>query len=174
MQQADAVLCVLASLPVSLAHGECSAYALQENYELSGWRDRFDAKGEVASRARGCLRIVPHDEELEVSISGSRDREKEDEMSAYVIANVDVKDPLVYEEYRKLVPVSLEKYRGKVVVRGGRIEKLEGNWEPKRLIVIEFEGLEQAKRWYSSEEYGRAKEVRLRATTTDMILVEGV
>jgi len=65
-------------------------------------------------------------------------------------------------------------YGGKFVVRGGRVEELEGEWSPKRLIVVEFESFEQAKRWYASQEYRVAKSVRERTAITNMILVEGV
>ena len=66
-------------------------------------------------------------------------------MAGYVIANVDVKDQAGYEEYRKLVPATVAKYGGKYVVRGGAVEKLEGNWQPKRVVVLEFGSAEQAR-----------------------------
>jgi len=94
-------------------------------------------------------------------------------MAAYVIGNVDVKDPAGYEEYRKLVPATIQKYGGKYLVRGGAFEKLEGAWQPKRLVVLEFPSLEQAKRWYDSEEYRPAKALRHRLAASDLIVVEG-
>jgi uncharacterized protein (DUF1330 family) len=94
-------------------------------------------------------------------------------MAAYVIANVDVKDPAGYEEYRKLVPATIEKYGGKYLVRGGAFEKLEGEWQPKRLVVLEFGSLDQARRWYMSEEYRPAKALRKKSAASDLIVVEG-
>lgn len=94
-------------------------------------------------------------------------------MAGYVIANVDVKDQAGYEEYRKLVPATVAKYGGKYVVRGGAVEKLEGAWQPKRVVVLEFASVEQARRWYTSEEYRPAKALRLKAAVSDVIIVEG-
>jgi uncharacterized protein (DUF1330 family) len=95
-------------------------------------------------------------------------------MAAYVIANIDVHDPALYEEYRRLTPATLEQYGGKFLVRGGAHETLEGGWQPKRLVVIEFESVEAARRWYDSEEYRDLKARRKRATTSEVLRVEGV
>ncbi|MBI2161050.1 MAG: DUF1330 domain-containing protein [Candidatus Rokubacteria bacterium] len=94
-------------------------------------------------------------------------------MAGYVIADVNVTNAAAYEEYRKLVPASIQKYGGKYLVRGGKHEKLEGTWTPSRLVVIEFESVEQARRWYLSDEYRRAKEVRQRTALSNVIIVEG-
>ncbi len=95
-------------------------------------------------------------------------------MAAYVIAEIDVTDPVGYEEYRKLGPPTVAAYGGKFIVRGGRTEVLEGSWTPKRLVILEFDGVEQAKAWWSSKEYSVAKQVRHKTATTNMIVVEGV
>ena len=95
-------------------------------------------------------------------------------MPAYVIAEIDVTDPAGYEEYRKLGPPTIAAYGGKFVVRGGKTEVLEGSWVPKRLVVLEFESVERAKKWWSSKEYSRAKQIRHRTAITNMIVVEGV
>ena len=95
-------------------------------------------------------------------------------MAAYVITSVSVNDPVAYEEYRKQVLAIVEKYEGKFIVRGGKIEQLEGNWMPGRLVVIEFPSTEQAKRWYNSPEYSAIKSIRINASTGDMLVVEGV
>ncbi len=94
-------------------------------------------------------------------------------MAAYVIADIDVTDPTQYAEYIKLAPIAVKKYGGKYLVRGGKWEKLEGDWEPKRLAVLEFESLEQAKRWYDSEEYRKARAVRAKAAIFKAVVVEG-
>jgi uncharacterized protein (DUF1330 family) len=94
-------------------------------------------------------------------------------MAAYVIANIDVTDPEGYEKYRQLTPPTIEKYGGKFLVRGGKVETVEGKWTIKRLIVLEFENLEQAKRWYESPEYTEAKKVRHETAKTNIIIVEG-
>ena len=95
-------------------------------------------------------------------------------MPAYFIVDVNVQDPAGFEEYRKRVPATVEKYGGKFLVRGGKFEKLEGSWQPTRVVLLEFPSLEQAKRWYDSEEYREPKALRFKTAKTDVILVEGV
>ena len=95
-------------------------------------------------------------------------------MPAYFIVDIDVTDPTAFEEYQKAVPATVEKYGGKFLVRGGRMEVVEGSWRPKRVVVTEFPSLEQAKRWYDSEEYRALKALRLRTSRGNVILVEGV
>ena len=60
-------------------------------------------------------------------------------MAAYLIVNVEVTDPIGYQEYVKTVPPTLAAYGGRYLVRGGRAESLEGSYVPKRVVVIEFE-----------------------------------
>jgi uncharacterized protein (DUF1330 family) len=95
-------------------------------------------------------------------------------MAAYIIVDVNITDPVEYEEYRKLTPGSLTAYNGKFIVRGGQTATLEGDWQPGRIVVLEFPNMETAKQWWASEEYGVAKLIRQRAATTRMIAVESV
>ena len=95
-------------------------------------------------------------------------------MPAYVIADLDVTDPAGFEEYRKVVPGTIEKYGGRYLVRGGAMETLEGDWPWKRVVVLEFPSLEQAKRWYDSEDYRDPKALRFKTAKTKVILVDGV
>jgi len=94
-------------------------------------------------------------------------------MAGYVVAEVEVTDAATYEEYRKLVPATIAKYGGKYLVRGGAVERKEGAWEPKRLVVLEFPSLEQARKWYVSPEYAPALALRLKAARSKVLLVEG-
>jgi uncharacterized protein (DUF1330 family) len=94
-------------------------------------------------------------------------------MAAYFIVDVEVTDPVGYEEYRKLVPATIAQYGGRFLVRGGAVEQLEGDWQPERVVVLEFPSLEQAKRWYHSEEYRAPKALRFKTAKAKMILVEG-
>ena len=94
-------------------------------------------------------------------------------MSGYVIADVDVHDGEAYDEYRKLVAPTIEKYGGRYAVRGGAHEVVEGDWTPHRVIVLEFESVARAKEWYNSEEYASALAIRLKAATSSLIIVEG-
>ena len=95
-------------------------------------------------------------------------------MAAYIIADLTVTDPAAMEEYRKLVPATLARYGGRFVVRGGAHQSVEGDWKPTRLVVLEFPSMEQAKRWYDSEEYREPKAMRLRAGRTNLVMVDGV
>ena len=95
-------------------------------------------------------------------------------MPAYVIADVNVTDPKLFEDYKKLVPATVEKYGGRFAVRGGEVEAKEGGWKPARLVVLEFPTMEQAHKWYDSPEYAPALALRLRAASAKLIFVEGV
>lgn len=95
-------------------------------------------------------------------------------MAAYVIAEVNVTDPTLYDEYRKLVPATLEKYGGRFAVRGGAVEPKEGGWAPARFVVVEFPTMELARKWYHSAEYAPALALRHKAADSRLILVEGV
>ncbi len=95
-------------------------------------------------------------------------------MAAYVIAEVNVTNPTLYDEYRKLVPATLEKYGGRFAVRGGAVEPKEGGWAPARFVVVEFPTMELARKWYHSPEYAPALALRHKAADSRLILVEGV
>jgi uncharacterized protein (DUF1330 family) len=95
-------------------------------------------------------------------------------MTAYVIVDIDVTDPVTYEEYKKLAPAGVEACGGKYIARGGRTEVLEGNWVPNRLVILQFESIEKAKAWLDSPEYGPAKTLRHRAAISNMVAIEGV
>jgi uncharacterized protein (DUF1330 family) len=95
-------------------------------------------------------------------------------MSAYVIVDVDVHDPVLYEEYKKYTPGSIAQFGGKFIVRGGETHTLEGDWKPTRIVVLEFPTVEKAKEWWDSETYRHARGIRQRAAHTKMIVVQGV
>ena len=95
-------------------------------------------------------------------------------MSAYIIAEVEVTDLETFEEYRELVPPTIEAFGGRYMVRGGAIDSLEGDWQPKRLVVIEFDDAERAKAWHGSELYAPAKALREASSNTRMVVVDGV
>lgn len=94
-------------------------------------------------------------------------------MSAYVVVDVQVNDPVRYEEYRKLVLPTLQSYGGRFLVRGGKVDTLEGSWAPKRLVILEFPDVATAKAWWGSSEYANPKAIRQSASHTEMIVVEG-
>jgi uncharacterized protein (DUF1330 family) len=94
-------------------------------------------------------------------------------MAAYVVVNVDVKDPARYEEYKAMVPPTLKPFGGRFLVRGGNVQPREGTWTPTRLVVLEFPDLERANAWYDSPEYAPAKALRQATSTADLVIVEG-
>jgi uncharacterized protein (DUF1330 family) len=94
-------------------------------------------------------------------------------VAAYVIALVDIKDPVRYETYRKLVTPTITAYGGRFVVRGGQTEVLEGEWTPRRVVVLEFPSVDRAKAWWSSPEYSEAKAIRQATSEGTLIVVEG-
>lgn len=94
-------------------------------------------------------------------------------MAAYLIGEIEVTDPAAYEEYRKQVGATVAKYGGRFVVRGGKVQALEGGWSPGRIVALEFPSMEQAQKWYRSPEYAPLIALRQRASSGKLILVEG-
>jgi uncharacterized protein (DUF1330 family) len=95
-------------------------------------------------------------------------------MAAYMIAEVEVVDPIGYEEYRAQVSATVAQFGGKYLVRGGACTNLEGEWNPKRLVVLEFESTARAREWWDSEQYRPVKAIRQRTARSKLLLVEGV
>ena len=93
-------------------------------------------------------------------------------MTAYVIAEVEVTDPEGYKAYQALVPPSLARHGGRFLVRGGRTETLEGA-PAKRIVLLEFESVEAAKRWYDSPDYSEAIPLRMKSAKARLFIVEG-
>ena len=95
-------------------------------------------------------------------------------MAAYLIFALDITDPEGFmREYAERVGPTHEHYGGKLLVPGKICETLEGEWYPNRLAMLEFESVEQARRWYTSDEYAPLKDIRLKTATTRLFLVEG-
>jgi uncharacterized protein (DUF1330 family) len=95
-------------------------------------------------------------------------------MSAYVIVDIAVTDPDVYQQYKEVVSATVKRYGGRYLARGGQTACLEGDWTPGRLVLLEFDTLERAREWWNSAEYREPKALRQRCATTRMIAVEGV
>ncbi len=94
-------------------------------------------------------------------------------MPAFVVVDIEVHDPADYEGYKTIAAPAVAQYGGKYLVRGGQVEILEGDWMPKRFVILEFPSVERAKAWWSSTEYAQAKKIRHRSAHTNMIVVEG-
>ena len=95
-------------------------------------------------------------------------------MPAYVIVEVYIHDHREYEEYKKLTPAAIAAFDGKFLVRGGHTLSVEGDWNPERLVVLEFPTVKRANEWWHSPLYTEAKLIRQRAARTKMIIVEGL
>lgn len=94
-------------------------------------------------------------------------------MAAYLIADVEVLDPGAYEEYKQKLPQTLEPFGARYVVRGGATEVLEGEWNPKRLVIIEFADMARLKAWYNSPAYRPLIALRQRSARARLLAVEG-
>jgi uncharacterized protein (DUF1330 family) len=95
-------------------------------------------------------------------------------MPAYVIVDSEVTDPERYEQYKAATPAAVAAGGGRFLARGGEVIVLEGDWQPSRVVVLEFEDLAAAKRWYESEAYQQARKFREGAASFHMVAVQGV
>jgi uncharacterized protein (DUF1330 family) len=95
-------------------------------------------------------------------------------MSAFVVVEVEVHDKERYETYKQMAAASVAAHGGRYLVRGGAVETLEGEWSPKRLVILEFPSMDQARAWRGSQDYAEAIAVRRDAARVQMILAEGV
>jgi uncharacterized protein (DUF1330 family) len=95
-------------------------------------------------------------------------------MAAYVIVETDVTDPERYERYKAAATEAVVAHGGRYLVRGGELDVLEGDWEPSRLVVLEFDDLATARRWYDSEGYRQARRLREGAARLRLVAVQGV
>jgi len=95
-------------------------------------------------------------------------------MTAYLLGRVAITDPDRYKEYMKETPGVIEKYGGRFIVRGGKVETLEGAEETRRLVLIEFPSFEKAKEFYCSPEYQEAKKLRAGAAVGQFLAIDGV
>jgi uncharacterized protein (DUF1330 family) len=92
----------------------------------------------------------------------------------YWIAHVDVQNPDAYKNYVSANGVAFAKFGGRFLVRGGKTHTMEGDWSPRRLVVVEFPSVEQATAWWSSAEYAEAKALRQATSASQLIIAEGI
>ena len=95
-------------------------------------------------------------------------------MSAYIVVDIRVRDPEGYAQYRAAVPPLVAQYGGRYLVRGGALEVMEGDWQPERLVVIEFPSVEQAKAFLHAPEYTSLRATRRATTDSNLVIVQGV
>lgn len=94
-------------------------------------------------------------------------------MSAYVLAEIEILDPEGYRAYTQAVPASIAKYGGRFIVRGGATQALEGDWPDRRRVILQFDSLEAARRWWDSPEYEKPKALRQANSRGRLLLLEG-
>lgn len=94
-------------------------------------------------------------------------------MPAYIVVEIVITDVENYEIVKKLTPPTVAQFGGKYLARGGETQTLEGQWNPNRLVILEFPSLEQAQAWWNSPEYAPIKQLRHRYAITNMVLTEG-
>ena len=95
-------------------------------------------------------------------------------LSGIIIVDIEVLDPVPYEDYKRLASTAIAAYGGRYLVRGGKSEVLAGDWTPRRLVVLEFDSVDQAKTCFTSPEYAEAKKVRETCARVNMIVVDGI
>ena len=95
-------------------------------------------------------------------------------MPAYLVVNIEITDPARYAQYIEQVPATIAAYGGRYLSRGGRTTRLEGDWDPKRFVIVEFPSYEKALAWWGCDDYSGPKALRQSAAITHMILVDGV
>ena len=95
-------------------------------------------------------------------------------MPAYVILDIDVKDAAGYEEYKKRGAPTIIAYAGKPLARGGTTEVWEGSWQPRRMVILEFKTMDDARKWWNSAEYNQAKKLRHKSAQTNVVCIEGL
>jgi uncharacterized protein (DUF1330 family) len=95
-------------------------------------------------------------------------------MSAYLFASLQITDPVIFEEYRRRVPAVIAAFGGRYLVRGGKVEALEGDVPGNRLVMVEFPDMSRLKAFYNSAEYQPLLEMRNRAAISTLLGVEGV
>lgn len=91
-----------------------------------------------------------------------------------MIADVEVTNPERYKDYAAQTPASIARYGGRWIVRGGKTQVLEGDWEPGRVVVIEFPSADAAREWFDSEDYQELAKIRREASTGRLIVADGV
>lgn len=95
-------------------------------------------------------------------------------MPAYVIADIEVLDQTLFEEYRQKVPATIAAHKGRYLARGGSTEVLEGSWSPRRCVLLEFPDMDHFRAWWSSPEYAPLGELRRRSTHSHIVVTQGL
>lgn len=95
-------------------------------------------------------------------------------MAVYVLADIEVLDAASFEAYRQKVPATIAAHGGRYLARGGSTETLEGGWSPKRCVILEFPDMDRFRSWWDSPEYVPLRELRQRATRSNLVVTQGL
>jgi uncharacterized protein (DUF1330 family) len=95
-------------------------------------------------------------------------------MVAYVIVDIEVTDPAAFEDYRSAIGANIAAFGGRYLARGGTTEVLEGNWTPKRLVILEFPTMARLKEWYNSPEYAPLLNLRKASASSNLVITDGI
>ena len=93
-------------------------------------------------------------------------------MPALLIADIDVTDPDTYADYRKTNPDIVNRFGGRYLALGGAVEVLEGDWQPRRTVVIEFPDMAAVRAFYASDEYAELRKIRWRSADSRLVAIE--
>ena len=94
-------------------------------------------------------------------------------MTAYIFGDIDIHDPKAFEEYRAKVPAVITAHGGRYLVRGGAVETLEGDWTPRRTVILEFPDMDRLKAFWNSSDYRPLKALRQSASTARLVAIQG-
>ncbi len=95
-------------------------------------------------------------------------------MTAYLIADVAVRDPQRYEEYKQKVPALIARHGGEYLVRGGAHDVLEGGWQPTRLVLFRFPSRAAIKAFLADPEYQPLAALRHAVADSSLVAVDGL
>jgi uncharacterized protein (DUF1330 family) len=96
------------------------------------------------------------------------------DVSTYLIVDNEITDPKAYDEYRRQVAPLLGRFGGRFLVRGGAISHLEGDWKPRRLVIVEFPSFDALQAFYHSPEYAPMRALRQSASIGSVVVADGV
>lgn len=95
-------------------------------------------------------------------------------MAAFVVIDVDIHDIGLYMRYLKAVRPLIDAAGARYLARGGEFRVLEGDYQPRRLVVMEFPSLAAVESFYDSEEFRALKVQRDACSQTRMVAVQGL
>ena len=93
-------------------------------------------------------------------------------MPAFLIADIDVQDEETYRAYREANPAIVRKFGGRYIALGGEVRVLEGDWQPRRTVIIEFPDLQAISDFYESEEYRKLRPIRWQSADSRLVAIE--